>query len=237
MSTTIATTSTAPAATATGPAGRTRTSRALPLAALVAGVAGFAGPTFLWQWVEGSVKAAGPQAVVDLLESSRVAMHVGTSLMWLGLAALIAFGVQYVRWLADRVGEHDPLVQTVRLGFTAATGAMILTTGFRSLVVGGLPGAIDSAMYDVQDVSTLHILTDQAQWVGWMGVVVAMAATALLVLRRRVALSRWYGIFTAALTTLVAGMTLVLGLPYSAGLAAPIWLVVSGVVLLRRRDA
>lgn len=209
-----------------------RASRSFPLFGAVAGIAGFLGSAILWQWIEADVKAQGPQAVVDVLAASRVKMHVGASLSWIATFALIAFAIGYLRFLSQRVGEDHALVQTARLGLTAGVGTMFLTSALKSLTVGGLPGAVDAAMYDLQDVATLHVLTDQAQWVGWMGVVVAMAVTALLVFRERI-LSRWYGIFTAAFTLLVAGMTLVLGLPYSAGLAGPLWLIVSTVVLYR----
>lgn len=231
------TATTAPAA-ATTEITASRSRRTSPLSGLFAGITGFVAPTMLWQWIEGDIKAEGPQAVVDALAASRVKMHVGTSLSWLVTIALIAFVVGYLRFLSTRVGEENGLVHAARLALTAGIGTMFVTNTMKALVVGGLPGAIDNAMYDVQDISTLHILTDQLQWVGWMGVVVTMAVTAVLVFRHRI-LPRWFGLVSAALATLVAGMTLVLGLPYSAGLAGPLWLIVASVVLLRatRRQA
>lgn len=211
-----------------------RTSRTMPLFAATAGITGFLGSAVLWLWVSPEIKQRGPEAVVEALAEARMSMHIGTSITWLSVFALIGFTVHYLRFLARGAGDASTLVHTARLGLTAGIGAMVVTTSLKAVVVGGIPGGIDAAMYDAQDVSTLHLLSDQLQWVGWMGVVVAMAVTAVLALRQRV-LPRWFGILSGAFVTLVAGMTLVLGLPYSAGLAAPIWLLVAAVVLFRTR--
>jgi hypothetical protein len=203
-----------------------------PLAGALAGVGGFVGAGVLWTFADPVAKAPGAEAFVDHLVQSRWTMHVGTSLTWITTAALIVFAIGYLRFLGRRLGDDATAVQTARLGLTAGIGTMILTTGMRAIVVGGLPGMVDAAMYSAQDVSTLHILADQAQWVGWMGVVVAMAASVAPIVRDRL-LPRWFGIFTAGLVVVCAGMTLVLGLPYSAGLVATLWLVAGSVVLTR----
>jgi hypothetical protein len=203
-----------------------------PLAGALAGVGGFVGAGVLWTFADPVAKARGAEAVVDHLVQGRWTMHVGTSLTWITTAALIVFAVGYLRFLGRRLGDDALAVQTARLGLTAGIGTMVLTTGMRAIVVGGLPGMVDAAMYSAQDVSTLHILADQAQWVGWMGVVVAMAASVAPIVRDRL-LPRWFGIFTAGLVVVCAGMTLVLGLPYSAGLVATLWLVAGSVVLTR----
>jgi hypothetical protein len=209
-----------------------RPMRAFPLAGALAGIGGFVGAAVLWTFADPAAKARGADALVDHLVRSRWAMHVGTSLTWLTIAALIVFAVGYLRFLGRRLGEDAGAVHTARLGLTAGIGTMILTTALRAIVVGGLPGTMDAPMYTAQDISTLHILADQAQWVGWMGVVVAMAASVTPIIRDRL-LPRWFGIFTAGLVVVCAGMTLVLGLPYSAGLVATLWLVAGSVVLTR----
>lgn len=48
-------------------------------------------------------------------------------------------------------------------------------------------------------------------------------------------LPKWFAVLSAVLTVFVLAMTLVLGLPYSAGLAAPVWLVATTGALLRMR--
>jgi hypothetical protein len=209
-----------------------RPMRGFPLAGALAGIGGFVGAAVLWTFADPAAKARGADALVDHLVRSRWAMHVGTSLTWITIAALIVFAVGYLRFLGRRLGEDAGAVQTARLGLTAGIGTMILTTAMRAIVVGGLPGMMDAPMYTAQDISTLHILADQAQWVGWMGVVVAMAASVTPIVRDRL-LPRWFGIFTAGLVVVCAGMTLVLGLPYSAGLVATLWLVAGSVVLTR----
>jgi hypothetical protein len=208
----------------------TRTSRSFPLFGAVAGLGGTIGSAILWLWIDGDVKDQGLDAVVDALTAARVQMHIGTSISWIAMIALIGFAVGFLKFLSDRVPEG--LVQTARLGLTAGVGTMIFTNSLKSLVVGGIPGGIDEAMYMPQDLATLHLLADQAQWVGWMGVVVAMAVTAVAAFRHG-ALPKWFGLFSAGLTALVAGMTLILGLPYSAGLAGPLWLIVGSVVMFR----
>jgi hypothetical protein len=109
-----------------------------------------------------------------------------------------------------------------------------VAAALKAVYRGGLPDHMDSAMYTREAVVSLQILVDQYQWAAYWTVVLAMGAVAVLGLRDRV-LPRWYAVLSAVLTVFVLGMTLVLGLPYSSGLVAPVWLVASTVALLRMR--
>ena len=89
-------------------------------------------------------------------------------------------------------------------------------------------------MYTKEAVVTFQILVDQYQWAAYWTLALAMGAVVVLGLKDRV-LPRWYAWLSAVLTAFVLGMTLVLALPYSAGVVAPVWLVATTVVLLRPR--
>jgi hypothetical protein len=89
-------------------------------------------------------------------------------------------------------------------------------------------------MYTKQAVATLQILVDQFQYAAFWGMTLVMGAVAVLALVHRV-LPRWYGALSALFATFVVLMTGVGGLPYSAGLVTPLFLIATSALLLRLR--
>jgi hypothetical protein len=110
-----------------------------------------------------------------------------------------------------------------------------VAASFKAIVRGGLPSHGDHVMYTQEAVATLQILVDQFQYAAFWGMTLVMGAVAVLSLVDRV-LPRWYGALSAVFTTFVVLMTAIGGLPYSAGLVTPLFLVATTVVLLRLRS-
>jgi len=185
--------------------------------------------------LDPAVKAAGPDAVAEALADSRGLFQFGAIA---GLAAtllLIVWAAGLHRFLETRVGRDHLAVRITQFAAAGAVGAMVIAFSLKAVFAGGLPGAIDATMYTSIDVAVLHILHEQLQWVGLLSMVGAMFAVAWLALRER-ALPRFLGIVSLVLALFVTGMTLGLALPYSAGLAVPVWIVVTSVWLLVRRE-
>ncbi len=120
------------------------------------------------------------------------------------------------------------------MALTAGVGAMFVGFGLKAAAAGGLTGGIDESFYTPTDAVVINTLAGQMQYVGWQGVAVAMAATVVAALRYRM-VPVWIGVVGALFSLSVAGFTLVLGLPYSAGLAGPVFLVLLVVALLTSR--
>jgi hypothetical protein len=122
------------------------------------------------------------------------------------------------------------------MALTASAGAMFVGFGLKAASAGGLEGGIDAAFYTHTDAVVINTLAGQMQWVGWQGVAVAMAATVVAALRMRI-VPLWVGVVGALFTLFVLAFTLVLTLPYSAGIAAPVFLVLLAVGLLTSKAA
>ncbi|RKS80534.1 hypothetical protein CLV35_0971 [Motilibacter peucedani] len=202
---------------------------------IAAGVAG-AAATFLGpQTSSEDVTSGGAEAVWRSLHD-QTTVRIGASVGFLATALLLVFAVGFSRWLEEHLPSRSLVPAAVRMGLTGSVGALVVSYGFKAMLAGGMPGGIDHAMYTHSDVSALLIITGQIQWLGWMGVAFALAATAAAVLRGRV-LPLWIGILAALNSLAVAVMTLAFALPYSAGVLSPIVLALLGVTLVASRKA
>lgn len=185
--------------------------------------------------LDPSVLAAGPDAIAEALADSRGLYQFGAIA---GLAAtflLIAWVAGFQRFVESRADRDHLAVRVTQFAGAGAVGAMVIAFSLKAAFAGGLPGAIDSLMYTTTDVAVLHILHEQLQWVGLLSMVGAMYAVAWLALRERV-LPRFLGVVSLVLALFVTGMTLGLALPYSAGVVVPVWILVTSVWLLVRRE-
>lgn len=227
------TTTTAPAQSEA----RRALSGAWPLAAFGAAVTTFVFTTLSSHWLEegdtGSV--ASVYAAVDG-DGSKTQLGVVTGFLSVLLLAVVAVG--FGRFLTARAPQHSAAAQLARLGMNAAVGTVAVAAALKAVYRGGLPDHMDHTMYTRESVAVLQIVVDQYQWAAYWTLVLAMAAAAWLGLKDRV-LPRSYAVVSAVTATFVLGMTLVLGLPYSSGLIAPVWLVATGIMALgvRRRLA
>ena len=173
-------------------------------------------------------------AVHAAVDGDGTRTHLGVVTAFLCVVLLAVFAAGFGRFLTARAPHGSLAAQVARLGLTASVATVALAASLKAVYRGGLPDHGDSAMYTKEAVVSLQILVDQYQWAAYWTVVLAMGAVAVLGLKDRV-LPRWYGWLSAALTAFVLGMTLVLALPYSAGVAASVWLVATTVALLRLR--
>jgi hypothetical protein len=123
------------------------------------------------------------------------------------------------------------LSQVVKLALTAGVGTLIVGFGLKAAAAGGMPGGVDESFYTKTDSTVTALISGQMQWVGWQGVAIAMAAVAFGAFKYRL-VGRWLGVIGAIFSAFVLVFTVVLCLPYSAGIAAPPFLVLLSLGLL-----
>lgn len=211
-----------------------------PYAGLVAGLVGFAGTAIANGPTPTEAQTDGGVDVVFRALGGPGAVRLGSALGFLATWALVLFAAGYVRHLRGRSSPGSLLPRVVQIALTAGVGAMFVGFGLKAAAAGGLAGGIDESFYTHTDTVVINTLAGQMQYVGWQGVAVAMAATALAALARRQGdrvVPVWVGILAALFSVFVAVFTLGLGLPYSAGLAGPVFLVVLAIGLLTSRSA
>jgi hypothetical protein len=207
---------------------------AWPWAGLVAGVSGAIATLVLNIPVPSETAAnSGVDAVFETLDN-QVAVRIGASLGFVAAYALVLFAVGFSRHVARRTPEGSLVPHVVRLALTGGVGTLIVGFGLKAAAAGGMPGGIDESFYTKTDSTVTALISGQMQWVGWQGVAIAMAATAYASFKYGVA-PRWVGVIGAIFSLFVAAFTLGLCLPYSAGIAAPPFLVLLSIALLTTR--
>ena len=205
-----------------------------PLAAAGAGITAFVFTTFTSRWMTEAETSGGVAGVYAAIEDDGLRTHVGVVMAFLCVGFLAVFAAGFGRFLAARAPEGSLAAQVARLGLTAAVATVALAASLKAIYRGGLPDHGDAGLYTKDAVVTVQILVDQYQWAAYWTIALAMGAVVVLGLKDGV-LPRWYAWLSAVLTLFVLGMTLVLALPYSAGVVAPVWLVATTVALLRLR--
>jgi hypothetical protein len=204
----------------------------------VAGIALFAFPT-LGMVGTGSDEsdrtfAAGAGAVSAAAAKVGVQMQVGASLCFLGAVLLIVFGTGYARRLEQRLPAGHLLVAATRLATSAALAGLVLIGGLKLAVRGALPDHMDHTMYVKDSVGSLLTYVEQLQYVPLWAFVPVLLGSAVVAFRNRV-LPRWFGAVSALLGLGAVVFLTVLGLPYFAGLAVPLWLVGASLAGVRER--
>lgn len=206
-----------------------------PLYGVLGGVTGLAATMFTSQMIEPEVKAQGVDAVWNAFDD-RALVQAGASLGFVTVLLLVAFAAGYLRYLERTVGRDNTWVGATRLGLAGSIGAMTITFGMKAMLAGGMPGGVDENLYTRTDVTVLHLLVDQLQWVGWWGLAIAMMCAVPLTFRAK-ALPSWIGFVSAVFGAFVAFMTIGLALPYSAGVVGGLWLALASLSLIRRAKA
>lgn len=206
----------------------------------VAGVALFAFPN-LGMVGDGTdegarTAAAGAGAVAEAAAKVGVQMQVGASLCFLGAVLLVIFGTGYARRLRERLPSGHLLVAATRLATSAALGGLVLVGGLKLAIRGALPDHMDHTMYVKDSVGSLLTYVEQLQYVPLWAFVPVLVGSAVVALRDRV-LPRWFGVVSALLALGAVVFLTVLGLPYFAGLAVPVWLLAASIAGTRERSA
>jgi hypothetical protein len=212
---------------------------AWPYAGVVSAVASGASGVLLVQgpgtFTDGTTWATTDRVVTNLATASTAKLGAGLGL--LALVAAFAFLLGLTRFVARHAPLRGGLVEAMRWASIAflATGSIGVT--IRYVAAGGVSGGIDVAMYTREAAATLAVLADQLSTAAFLPVLVVMALLGVATLRDRV-LTPAVGVFALLLTAVSLGMTVVLGLPYSASLAYPLFALVVGIAgLLTRRPA
>jgi hypothetical protein len=208
---------------------------AWPWAGAVAGVSGVVATLVLNAAVPTEEQSdAGVDAVFATLDNA-TAVRIGASLGFVAAYALVLFAVGFARHVARRTPAHSQLPQIIKLAMTAGVGTLIVGFGLKAAAAGGMQGGIDQDFYTKTDSVVISTIAGQMQWVGWQGVAIAMAATAIGAFKYGVA-PKWVGVIGAIFSVFVATFTLGLCLPYSAGIVAPPFLVLLSIGLLASRS-
>ena len=202
------------------------------ISALASGAAGMAlsqGP--------GTFRTEGGQPDTAFILANlapELSVKIGAGLHLLGVAAAFAFLFGLTRF----VGKHAPrFAEPLRWASIAFVAAGALGAAMRYIAAGGIPGAMDSAMYTPEASATIAVLADQFASAAYLPVLAVMAVVGLAAVRDRV-LPVAVGAVTLLLTTVSLAATLVLGLPYSSSLVYPLFALMVGVAgLLSRRTA
>lgn len=224
----------APAPAGTVPARRTP----WPAAALVSGLAA-GGSTFLLAMSPDSF-GGPPEPATDFLRerlSEPATVQLGGTLALVGLAASLVFLLGLVRFHARHAPHREGLVEALRWTSIAFLGAGTVGVLLRYVAASGVPGGTDSAFYTPEAAVTLAVLADQAAFGAFLPGLAVMTVVGLLAVRDRV-LPLGVGVVALVLAAASTAATVVLGLPYSAGLVWPLFALVVGVTgLLTRRPA
>lgn len=187
-----------------------------------------------WDPSEEATRAGSAVLVAEAGEHRRTIM-IGASVGFVSVLALLVFAAGFTR-LAARRAPDSLAVPAMRLSFAGAVGCLLFGFGLKHALAGGAPGGIDAGFYTNTDVEVLGLIVSQMQYAAWWGVIAAAACAAVLVFAHRV-LPTWFGVVSVVLATVSIGATLGVGLPYSAGLLAPVWLLAASVAVLRARDS
>ena len=207
-----------------------------PYAAIVSALAAGAAGTLLSQG-PGTFRSEGGQPATGFILAnltSELPVKIGAGLHLLGVVAAFAFLLGLTRFVAAHAPRSaEPLRwASIALLATGSLGAAI-----RYMAAGGIPGAMDSAMYTPEASATIAVLADQFASAAYLPALAVMTVVGVAAVRDRV-LPVGVGAVTLLLAAASLAATLVLGLPYSSSLVYPLFALVVGVAgLLSRRPA
>ena len=174
---------------------------------------------------------ATAEEIRQYFEDETAAIFIGTTIFWLGLAALMWF----LGYLRDRyVRAEGGTAQVSSLAFASGIGMVLLIfAGTAPLLSGAILADESDRTFSAATAETLYSIGDGFFTAAEFSWLVFMVATAVLILRRRF-LPTWIAWLSIA-------MAIVLAVP-PIGWAAvifgtPIWvLIVSLTLYLRGRD-
>ena len=107
-------------------------------------------------------------------------------------------------WPDDTRGSQLPVV---KLAMTAGVGTLIVGFGLKAAAAGGMIGRHRPGLLHEDRHAVISNIAGQMQWVGWQGVAIAMAATAIGAFKYG-AFARWVGVVGAIFSVFVAAFTL-----------------------------
>lgn len=218
--------------TATGSTPPTRTRRQRwPLLATAAGLTGITA-TLVLDGRTADAASLDHQLFVDLDPLSyRLSMVLG----YLTVVLLLVLAATWRRRV-EPILPASTAAHLVPLGLVSSAAGLTYGYGWKGALGNYLPGAFEPTAFDDTGLYVYYVLNDFGSFIGWLGVVVAAGAVAVMGLRER-AVSRWLGVVAVLpvlqTTLMVAGM----GVPGVPALLGPVWLAVTGMGLYVGRSA
>lgn len=197
---------------------------------VAAGVCGFVGHALTVAELTEPERATGVD-VVALLDRNR--FHAGVVAGFAAIVAVLAFTAGWRRWRRAHAPE-SLAADVVGLGLVASAGAMILGYGVKGMLAIYLPGGINDQTHPDEGLYTLFMFDDLVPFMAWTGVAIAAGAIAVLALAER-RLPLWLGVVGALVALAPSGMLLLTGLSGFPGIVGPLWMVVLGIGMARRR--
>lgn len=196
-----------------------------PLLATAAGLTGLAATLVLDGRTLGDEGATlNHQLFVDLDPLTfRLSMVLGyvTVVLLLVLAATWRRRVEPL--LPESTAAH-----LVPLGLLSSAAGLTYGYGWKGALGNYLPGSFEPTAFDDTGLYVYYVLNDFGSFIGWLGVVAAAGAIAVMGLHER-SVPRWVGVVSVLpvlqTTLMVAGM----GVPGVPALLGPVWLVVAGL--------
>ena len=201
-----------------------------PLLATAAGLAGVTA-TLVLDGRTADAASLDHQLFVDLHRLTyRLSMVLGylTVVLLLVLAATWRRRVEPL--LPDSTAAH-----VVPLGLVSSAAGLTYGYGWKGALGNYLPGSFEPTAFDDAGLYVYYVLNDFGSFIGWLGVVIAAGAVAVMGLRER-SVPRWLGVVAVVpvvqTTLMVAGM----GVPGVPALLGPIWLMVAGLGIFLGRS-
>ena len=207
--------------------------RLWPYAGMAATVLGLVSTLFLEVTPSEADATNGAHRLVDAVKDGQVPLRISCGIGILATVALLVFASGLQRRFEERGLHRTTAARVMDKALTASAGAMFIGFGARAIIAGSLPNGVDHAFYSDNAREAVYAVLNNFPYLGWMGVAIAAACGAVLALRHG-AFSKPVGIIGAVVTVIVAGMTLGFGLPYSAAIAGPLFLLAVSVSMARK---
>ena len=206
-----------------------------PLVASAAGVTGFLA-TMVLDGRDPRQAGDGVELSHDLFTALEpMTYRLSMVLGYVTVVLLLVLAAVWRRQVEPRL-PGSTAAHLVPLGLVSSAAGLTYGYGWKGAMGNYMPGGMEEKAFDDAGLYVYYVLNDFGAWIGWLGVVVAAGAIAVLALKER-AISRWVGavaLLPVIQTTLmVAG----LGVPGVPALLGPIWLFVTGLALFFGRSA
>ncbi|QBR90963.1 hypothetical protein [Nocardioides euryhalodurans] len=204
-----------------------------PLLAAAAGLTGLVATMVLdGRTVSDEGATLDHQLFVDLDPLTfRLSMVFG----YLTVVLLLVLAATWRRLVEPRLAGSTA-AHVVPLGLLSSAAGLTYGYGWKGALGNYLPDSFEPHAFDDTGLYVYYVLNDFGAWIGWLGVVIAAGAIAVMSLKERT-VPRWIGVVSLVpvlqTTLMVAG----LGVPGVPALLGPAWLAVTGLGLYLGRSS
>jgi hypothetical protein len=202
-----------------------------PLYAIAAGV--FAVPGNLLS-LGGALPEDEPDLDAYVTGLDRGKYHAAFVLLLASAACLLLFVSSLRRWAAERAGDR-PAARVIPTALSVTATLAVIAAAMAGSLALYLPGGMDDGVMWTDGLKASYLYLDFGALFGWWGAMLAAGASATLSFGQARILPRWFGVVSAVLVAFPLAVAVITALPGLPGLFMPIWLIVFGIVLLRRR--